>query len=173
MSGKTVDAKKTKKATKSSVFMTHEKAMARQDNQLASMHPAFAARVKSLLAHLDGRGWQAFVFQGKTRSEAQAKKNQEKGTGITMSWHRPEVHGRLRDQIVELYAADIVDERWGWEGPAKDTKHPFWKDLGEHAKAEGLEWGGDWKDKNGKAKPDVAHVQMMLMDMAPTNSRFV
>lgn len=63
--------------------------------------------------------------RGKTRSEAQAAKNAEKGTGIKMSWHRPEVHGRIGALLVQLYAADIVDERWGWEGPTKDLNHAF------------------------------------------------
>jgi len=65
-----------------------------------------------------------------------------------------------------LYAADIVDERWGWEGPTKDHNHPFWKDLGHYAKAEGLEWGGEWEGK----KNDPAHVQMRVIDAAPAGS---
>ena len=81
-----------------------------------------------------------------------------------MSWHRPDVRGRIGDQVVQLYAADIVDERWGWEGEAKDLNHPFWKALGQCAKKAGLEWGGDW------AKRDVAHVQMKVIDSPPTGS---
>jgi hypothetical protein len=34
-------------------------------------------------------------------------------------------------------------------------------DLGRIAKAKGCAWGGDWK------KPDVAHVEMKLIDSAP------
>ena len=156
-----------KPAAAPKTFVKHARAMMLQARALESMHPAFRARVTSVLNHLINKGWQPFVFQGKTRTRAQAARNAKAGTGIVMSWHRPEVHGRFRDQIVELYAADIVDERWGWEGPAKDLSHPFWKDLGEYAKAEALEWGGDWE------REDVAHVQMALMDAAPSRSAIV
>ena len=51
-------------------------------------------------------------------------------------------------------AADIVDRRYGWGGPAKNLGFKFWKDLGAAARAEGLTWGGDWRSFK-----DVAHVQ--------------
>jgi len=155
---------KTRAGKKVKNFISHENATTRHEEALSSMHPVFRGLVKSVIEHMNNKGWQAFVWQGKTRTEAQAAKNAKKGTGIKMSWHRPEVHARLGAQVVELYAADIVDERWGWEGPAKDLDHPFWKDLGNYAKAEGLEWGGDW------SKRDVAHVQMALMDTAMPGS---
>lgn len=148
-------------------FVSHETAMKKHEEALKSMHPVFRCRVEALVDHMNRKGWQAFVWQGKTRSEAQAARNAKKGTGIKMSWHRPEVHGRLRGVLVELYAADIVDERWGWEGPAKDLGHAFWKDLGSYARAQALEWGGDWK------KQDVAHVQMALIDMVVPDSAVV
>lgn len=145
-------------------FISHVIAMKRHEAALYSMHPVFRWRVEALIEHLNKKGWKAFVWQGKTRSEAQAAKYAKKGTGIKMSWHRPDVHGRMGALLVELYAADIVDERWGWEGPAKDLGHAFWNDLGSFAKAQALEWGGDW------GKRDVAHVQMALMDMAMPDS---
>ena len=148
-------------------FISHGQAMARHEREMESLHPAFRAKVGVVIDHLNNKGWRAFVWQGKTRSEAQAAKNAEKGRGIKMSWHRPEVRGRIGGHAVELYAADIVDERWGWEGPAKDLNHQFWKDLGGYAKALGLEWGGDW------SKQDVAHVQILLMDTAIPNSMVV
>lgn len=143
-------------------WISHDKAMIRQARQLESMHPVFRTRVVALLSHLMKKGWQPFVFQGKTRTAAQAGQNAAAGTGIKKSWHRPDIQGRLGDQIVELYAADIVDERWGWEGPARDLDHPFWNDLGKFADAEGLEWGGNWN------KRDVAHVQMGVIEAAPS-----
>ena len=95
------------------------------------------------------------------------KRMSKKRTGINKSWHRPDVVGLLgSNQVVQLYAADIVDERWGWEGPAKDLNHQFWNDLGRFAKAAGLEWGGDWK----KPRKDVAHVQMAVVDLPPARS---
>jgi hypothetical protein len=148
-------------------WITHEHAMARQQHALDSMHPVFRLRVSSILDHLTKKGWMPFVFQGKDRTPAQAEGNAKTGVGIKKSWHRPDVQGRLGTQLVELFAADIVDERWGWEGPVKHLSHPFWKDLGGYAQAEGLEWGGTWKKK------DVAHVQMALIEAAPSGSALV
>jgi|SRR5438309_263896 len=145
-------------------WITHEQALSRQTQALASLHPVFATRVESVVAHLRKKGWQAFVWEGKNRSRKQAEQNAQTGVGIKKSWHRRDIRGRLGDQVIELYAADIVDERWGWEGPAADLDHPFWNDLGEYAKAEGLEWGGEWDNR------DVAHVQMKIIDAPPTGS---
>lgn len=44
--------------------------------------------------------------------------------------------------VVNGYAVDIIDRRFGWEIPRKQ----FWNDLGELAKKNGCVWGGDWKD---------------------------
>jgi D-alanyl-D-alanine carboxypeptidase len=147
-------------------FMSHHKALVKQEHELTSLHPFFRAKVNFVLLSLKHNHWQPFVYQGKTRTPQQAQENVQKRTGINKSWHRPDVVGLLgSNQVVQLYAADIVDERWGWEGPAKDLNHQFWNDLGRFAKAAGLEWGGDWK------KPrDVAHVQMAVVDSPPARS---
>ena len=141
--------------------------MQRHEREMASLNPAFKSFVQFVIDQMINKGWQAFVWQGKTRTEEQAKANVKKKTGIRLSWHRPDVIGLLGDQVVQLYAADIVDERWGWEGQAKNKNHQFWKDLGGYAKAVGLEWAGDW------AKKDVAHVQMKIIDQPPTGSVIV
>ena len=61
------------------------------------------------------------------------------------------------------YAVDIVDRKKGW-----DIGEPgFGSDLGSLAKKYGCEWGGDWK------KPDLAHVQMTLIDSGPSNTAVV
>jgi hypothetical protein len=162
-----MENKKRGSKKKQTNFISHVNAMKRQEAALDAMHPVFRWHVEALIDHLNNKGWQAFVWQGKNRSAAQAAENAKKGTGIKMSWHRPEVYGRLGSLVVELNAADIVDERWGWEGPAGDLDHAFWNDLGGFAKARGLEWGGDWP------KRDVAHVQMKLIDMATPDSAVV
>jgi hypothetical protein len=140
--------------------------MKRQEHELDSLHPVFRSKVTTVLGQMQKKGWRAFVWQGKTRTKEQAEQNAKKKTGIVKSWHRPEISGVLRDEVIELYAADIVDERWGWEGPVKDLNHPFWNDLGAFAEAAGLGWGGRWKGK----KKDVAHVQLGIIDAIPDNA---
>jgi peptidoglycan L-alanyl-D-glutamate endopeptidase CwlK len=56
------------------------------------------------------------------------------------------------DGTPNAYAADIVDERWGWEPAAEENG--YWEALGEEARALGLVWGGDWRTFK-----DVAHIQ--------------
>ena len=69
-------------------------------------------------------------------------------------------HDHSAVDIVNGYAVDIVDRRYGWDG----ADPQFWKDLGMLAKRFGCSWGGDWK------KPDPAHVEMKLIDSAPRTS---
>ena len=71
--------------------------------------------------------------------------------------------GRIAVDIVNGYAVDIVDKRFGWNVPDPQ----FWNDLGELAKKYGCSWGGDW------SKPDPAHVEMKLIDSAPRTSLVV
>jgi len=69
-------------------------------------------------------------------------------------------YGRSAVDVVNGYAVDIVDRRYGWDIAAAQ----FWKDLGHLAKKYGCGWGGDWK------KPDPAHIEMKLIDSAPRTS---
>jgi hypothetical protein len=64
--------------------------------------------------------------------------------------------------MVEGNAADLVDKRYGWGGPAAKAGFQFWKDLGEIARKHGCRWGGDWKSFK-----DVAHVEFLFIEAAP------
>lgn len=109
---------------------------------LKGLQPAFRAKVERILARLQSQGWRPFVVEG-LRTRAQQARKVRLGYSKTMS-----------SRHLTGNAADIVDERWGWDGPAKDPDHAFWRDLGRAAAAEGLTWGGSWKRFK-----DVAHVQ--------------
>jgi hypothetical protein len=52
-------------------------------------------------------------------------------------------------------AADEVDRRYYWN----DGSMPFFQTLGSVAESYGLRWGGRFLDKEGRPKPDWAHVQ--------------
>ncbi len=111
-------------------------------SNLSGLQPDFRAKVERVLRRLQAKGWQPRVAEGR-RTRAQQAEKVRRGYSRTMNSRH--LTGR---------AADIVDRRWGWEGPAADTNHRFWRDLGAAAKAEGLTWGGDWRSFK-----DVAHVQ--------------
>ena len=109
---------------------------------LSGLEPDFRARVKRVLRRLEAKGWQPYVAEGR-RTKAQQREKVRLGYSKTM-----------RSKHLVGRAADIVDRRYGWGGPAVKWSFRFWRDLGQAARAEGLTWGGDWKRFK-----DVAHVQ--------------
>ena len=109
---------------------------------IESLSSDFKAPVERVLTTLESKGWKPRVAEGKRTAEEQAEKVRK---GVSKTNDSKHLCG---------LAADIIDRRYGWEGLAADKDYQFWKDLGEAAKAEGLLWGGDWKDFR-----DVAHVE--------------
>jgi hypothetical protein len=110
------------------------------------------------------------VFWGKrTTEQQQTVVNAGNSPGLK-SWHVDKHHVNVDHPgvhyVIHGEAADIVDARYLWRGPCADLNHPFWNALGQYAKEEGLEWGGDWKPP---IKRDVAHIQlknwMFMQDM--------
>ena len=113
------------------------------ERHLQSLEPRFAAKVRRVLEALAAKGWQPVVISGR-RTVAQQKKIVAAGRSRTMKSRH--LCGR---------AADVMDRRHGWKGPAAKPNFKFWTDLGVAARAQGLEWGGDWK----RVK-DVPHIQI-------------
>jgi len=111
-----------------------------RSDDISLLIPEFRALVEALLVEMRTDGFAPVLRDGlRTRGEAAA--NAAKGVGIADSMH--------------LYgiAADIICDEHGW-GCAKVGCH-FFTALGEHAKALGLTWGGDWRRR------DLPHVQMV------------
>lgn len=148
--------------------------------QLSSLSPKMQNYVKVILKHLSTKGWHPVVVHGKRTAKEQAEKVKSGASKTTHSLHvlgehqNKGGHGKERTYtsaqkmvsqhgpyIIKGEAADIVDARWGWEGPCKDLNHPFWNDLGSIAKHLGLVWGGDWKGFR-----DVAHVELQRYEIA-------
>jgi hypothetical protein len=148
-----------------------------QQDLLDELHPAFRYRVEHILHDLVAIGWKPKIVFAR-RTEEQQRDAIKRGASPTMlSWHVEQTIGLLpagaRLQVVRGNAVDIVDERYGWEGKAKDQKFKFWTDLGEAAHKHDCQWGGDWKPRRVKQKdgtyrsvggPDVAHVQMFFIE---------
>lgn len=130
----------------------------------SGLHPVFVNVLQEILSELGCMGWQPKVVSAMRTSAEQAKKVKEGHSKTMKSWHVPSTAGILAESgssysIVSGFAADIVDSRYGWNGPAKNRKFKFWTDLGRIAKAHGCEWGGDWK-----SFPDVAHIQYLMIE---------
>ncbi|MBK3800835.1 hypothetical protein GAY33_16625 [Azospirillum brasilense] len=128
----------------------------RSKAQLASLEDHFRIVVLQVMSELTNNGWKPVVFWG-VRTPEQQEKLHDKGVGAKKSLHVHEtqkiVHRAGWSYVQTGEAADIVDARYLWTGPAEDLNFRFWVELGEAAERRGLEWGGRWTNR------DVAHVQ--------------
>ena len=100
-------------------------------------------KIEAILKELTLKGWKPRVAEG-LRTVEQQREKVRKGYSKTMN--SKHLTGR---------AADIIDRRYGWNGPASNLNYAFWNDLGKAAVKQGLVWGGNWKSFK-----DVAHVEM-------------
>jgi hypothetical protein len=108
--------------------------------------PKLQAALPLIMQDLRNQGYQPKIASGIRTPEEQAEKVR---LGYSQTQNSKHLYGK---------AADIVDQRWGWDGPAADPNHPFWNALGEAAKRHGVQWGGDWKNFR-----DPAHVQVSML----------
>jgi peptidoglycan L-alanyl-D-glutamate endopeptidase CwlK len=120
-----------------------------QEKKLDSMNSAMRAKVVDLLERLRKQGFQPKIFFGWRSVEVQKKLVEEGNSTVTFSFH----NAQLPDGTPNAYAADIVDQRWGWSDAAQ--QNGYWDALGKTAHDVGLYWGGDWKTFK-----DWAHVQL-------------
>ncbi len=112
------------------------------------MDPDLRGKVEAVLGELRTLGFLPTVFFGWRSFAAQRELYERGDTTVLFSFH----NAQRPDGTPNAYAADIVDERWGWDGAAGENG--FWDALGKAAKARGLVWGGDWMRPH-----DQAHVQ--------------
>ena len=140
---------------------------------ISKAHPVFQPKLRMILNGLRNSGWQPKIAE-LIRTEEQQRKKVEQGYSQTMkSWHVPSTKAFLstgKSQLWEVHgaAADIVDARYGWSGPAANTHFQFWTDLGRLAKMQGCEWGGDWKTFK-----DVAHIELKFIESGLVQSFYV
>lgn len=121
-----------------------------QDKKLASLNPLLRPKVQAVLNALVKRGFKPKIFYGWRSVAVQLQLYREGNSKVKFSFH----NAQKPDGTPNSYAADIVDERYGWEAQAQSSG--FWKALGHEAKAQGLYWGGDWSGFR-----DWAHVQLL------------
>jgi hypothetical protein len=119
-----------------------------QEKKLASLNPPFWAKVETVLTRLRGRGFKPRIVFGWRSVAVQQELVRTGRSTVRFSFH----NAQRPDGTPNAYAADIVDERWGWEPAAEENG--YWEALGEEARALGLVWGGDWRTFK-----DVAHIQ--------------
>ena len=118
-----------------------------QDKKLASLEPAFRAKIEKVIAKLKADGFQPTIVFGWRSVAVQKKLKAEGKSKVSFSFH----NAQKPDGTPNALAVDICDTRWAWNEP---DCHKFFKALGAAGKAEGLVWGGDWVSFK-----DWAHLQ--------------
>jgi len=121
-----------------------------QNKKIASMKPELRPKVQAVVDALAKRDFKPKVFFGWRSVAVQLKLYEEGNSTVKFSFH----NAQKPDGTPNSYAADIIDERYGWNDEAQSSG--FWKALGEEAKAQQLYWGGDWASFR-----DWAHVQLV------------
>lgn len=121
-----------------------------EEKKLQSIHPNLRPKVQAVLEALRKRGFQPKIFFGWRSVAVQLEIYSRGDSKVKFSFH----NAQKPDGTPNSYAADIIDSRYGWSTQAQTSG--FWKALGEHAKAQGLYWGGDWSSFK-----DWAHVQLV------------
>jgi len=107
-----------------------------QEKKLGSLNPGFRNKVREIVAALKTRGFQPKIFYG-WRSVAVQQELYKKGrTKVRFSFH----NAQRPDGTPNSYAADIIDQRWGWQDAAETNG--FWDALGQEANKRKLVWGG-------------------------------
>lgn len=118
-----------------------------EPRKLNAAHPELRPKLVRILGQLRAEGWPAKLFYTYRSPTTQAGLVAA-GTGARQSKHTAtDAAGQPAAR-----AADIVHATDGWEGP---QAAPFFARLGELAEAEGLRWGGRWRNPY-----DPAHVEL-------------
>ena len=119
--------------------------MTPDEKKLAKLDPVFARKVRAVLDDMRGKGWRPFIAEGLRTKAQQAEKMRLKLSRTMNSYHRT---GK---------AADIVDERWGWNKMPIIQKVLWIVHIRSTCKAHGLTSGSFWTRYYGKYG-DWAHV---------------
>lgn len=106
----------------------------------------FTLDVSRLVVRLAEMGVRA-RYREVLRTPEQAQRNADKGLGISNSLH---IDGLAAD----LYLS-VRDEPLAETPAAYAVMGELWKSMGVDHR-----WGGDFRDRQGRAKPDIYHVSI-------------
>ena len=120
-----------------------------QKKKMASLDKKFKTKTTHVLDALKLERFQPKIFFA-WRSLAEQQRLFASGNSrVRFSFH----NAQRENGTPNAYAAEIIDERWGWDPKAEENG--FWEALGGVAKSEGLYWGGNWRTFK-----DSAHIQL-------------
>jgi hypothetical protein len=88
-----------------------------QEKKLRSLDPQLRPKVQTVLAKLTARGFRPKIFFGWRSVAVQQELVRLGRSTVRFSFH----NAQLPDGTLNAYAAEIVDERWGWESAAENN----------------------------------------------------
>lgn len=135
---------------------------ARSEAALAPLMPEFAQKVRNAHKSFAAQTGSFFVVIQGLRTYAEQDALFAKGPSVTKA------RGGYSNHNFGM-AVDVVpdaDDTAPGLQPDWDTTHPHWKVLVRSMKAQGLQWGGDWKGMKG----DLDHFQMAGVSATPTDA---
>lgn len=117
---------------------------------IEALHPAIRDKVRRILDKLKAGGWQPVIASAYRSLQEQKQKASEGASEITFGKHNNVIGTRENPERAAL-ALDIVDRRYSWGNGQGDNPEEnaalFFIALAKAAKAEGFNWGGDWRAK--------------------------
>lgn len=131
---------------------------ARTEKKLATVEPEMARRVRLVLEAMDRLGLPMTVTDGKrTVAQQQALYAQGRTKPGKKVTDADGVRVLSNHQSGRAVDCTFLNEKGQPHWPETPSA---WAAYGAAAKAVGLLWGGDWKDKKGRPKPDNPHVEL-------------
>ena len=106
----------------------------------------FSLEVSRLVVRLAEMGVRA-RYREVLRTPEQAQRNADKGLGISNSLH---IDGLAADIYLSVRGQPLAETR-----AAYAVMGELWKSMGVDHR-----WGGDFRDRQGRAKPDIYHVSI-------------
>lgn len=139
-------------------------------SKLDGVHPDLQQRVPKIIQAMAVLGFEMRVTDG-VRTQEQQYQLWRQGRQIPGPFATPERPLGSTVTALDGVAKKSNHQPVGGFGRAVDMTFwvngvPSWADdlpwrcFGECAKALGLKWGGDWKDKQGRPKPDNPHIEL-------------
>lgn len=127
---------------------------------LDGLAPKFRAALEATLKQCHREGLDAVIFET-IRSDALAKVYYDRGRPPTAEYPSPVTNAPDASRTWHGYglAADIISATREW-----DAGDAWFEKMGRIAKENGLDWGGDWRQR------DLPHVQFGTLKPAPSET---
>lgn len=140
--------------------MTTRLAPAAPSNDLGLCAPKFANAVRTAIANLNARGWDAVVFEALRSEELQAWDFEHGSSNAEHVWHSWHGYG---------LAVDVTSRQHGWDLWGRSTPTAWQVAVVAEMKAQGLAWGGDWQHGVGPTHAvDWDHFQFGTLKKSPS-----